>query len=154
MSWSDQADFAFSEPTTRRPDDRAALPELLRTPAPEDFVAATPTASPAAQPAEPASPVEAQMPAAPAASTAPAPSQPARRTVVIKGHGHGHYTPSRGGYEARLRPHERSGFKPDRVALWAVLLGLALLLGAVTSSHAAILHPVLLQHLWHHAGTP
>jgi hypothetical protein len=63
----------------------------------------------------------------------------ARRTVVIRGQGARGYVPARGGYETRLRPHERSGFKPDRVALWAVLLGLALLLGAVTSSHAAVL---------------
>lgn len=76
----------------------------------------------------------------------------ARRTVVIRGQGTRGYAPSRGGYEARLRLHERSGFKPDRVALWAVLLGLALLLGAVTSSHAATLHDLLLNHaLIHHA---
>jgi hypothetical protein len=71
---------------------------------------------------------------------------PARRTVVIRGQGTQGYARSRGGYEARLRPHERSGFKPDRVALWAVLLGLALLLGAVTSSHAATLPAIA----WHH----
>jgi hypothetical protein len=35
--------------------------------------------------------------------------------------------------------HERSGFKPDRVALWAVLLGVILLLVAAASSHAATL---------------
>jgi hypothetical protein len=73
---------------------------------------------------------------------------PERRTVVIRGQGTRGYAPSRGGYEARLRPHERAGFRPDRVALWAVLLGLALLLGAVTSSHAATLQHVV---VWHHA---
>ncbi len=83
---------------------------------------------------------------------APQETAPARRTVVIRGHGTRGYAPSRGGYEARLRPHERSGFKPDRVALWAVVLGLALLLGAVTSSHAATLHASALHHLLlHHA---
>ena len=35
--------------------------------------------------------------------------------------------------------HERPGFKPDRVAMWAVILGLALILIAATSSHAATL---------------
>ncbi len=35
--------------------------------------------------------------------------------------------------------HERPGFKPDRVAMWAVILGLALILIAATSSHAAML---------------
>jgi hypothetical protein len=34
--------------------------------------------------------------------------------------------------------HERPGFKPDRVAMWAVILGLALILIAATSSHAAM----------------
>lgn len=63
----------------------------------------------------------------------------ARRTVVITGHGHDRPVPRRG-YDARVRRHERSGFKPDRVAMWAVLLGLALLLAAATSSHGAVLH--------------
>ena len=35
------------------------------------------------------------------------------------------------------RRHERAGFKPDRVAMWAVLLGVLLILVAATSSHAA-----------------
>jgi hypothetical protein len=78
--------------------------------------------------------------------------QVSRRTVVITGHGHDH-SGSRRGYEARLKPHERSSFKPDRAALWAVLLGLALLLGAVTSSHAATLHAGLLQPGGLHAAT-
>jgi hypothetical protein len=36
------------------------------------------------------------------------------------------------------RRHERAGFKPDRVAMWAVLLGVLLILVAATSSHAAV----------------
>jgi hypothetical protein len=39
-----------------------------------------------------------------------------------------------------LRRHERPGFRPDRAALWAVMLGLLLILVAATSAHAAILH--------------
>jgi hypothetical protein len=43
---------------------------------------------------------------------------------------------------ARIRPqrraHEREGFRPDRAGLWAVLLGIVVLLVAATSSHAAI----------------
>jgi hypothetical protein len=35
--------------------------------------------------------------------------------------------------------HERPGFRPDRAALWAVVLGLLLVLVAATSSHAAVL---------------
>ncbi|HET6870107.1 MAG TPA: hypothetical protein VFH80_29610 [Solirubrobacteraceae bacterium] len=39
-----------------------------------------------------------------------------------------------------LRRHERPGFRPDRAALWAVMLGVLLILVAATSAHAAILH--------------
>jgi hypothetical protein len=34
--------------------------------------------------------------------------------------------------------HERPGFRPDRMAMWAVLLGVLLVLVAATSSHAAV----------------
>jgi hypothetical protein len=62
-----------------------------------------------------------------------------RRTIVITGRPAERQLPRRRGWEASLPLHERSGFKPDRVALWAVLLGLILLLVAAASSHAAIL---------------
>ena len=39
-----------------------------------------------------------------------------------------------------LRRHERPGFQPDRAALWAVLLGLCLILVAAASAHGAVLH--------------
>lgn len=69
----------------------------------------------------------------------PAPARAAgRRTVVITGRGAEGYHARRSHRQA-LRPHERAGFRPDRVAMWAVLLGLALLLVAATSSHAAVL---------------
>ncbi len=64
-----------------------------------------------------------------------------RRTVTITGRGAERYNPR---FEpgARSRPqrrrHERTGFRPDRTALWAVVLGVALLLLATTTSHAAI----------------
>ena len=69
------------------------------------------------------------------------PSRPGeRRTIVITGRGTERSLPSRQrGWEATLPLHERSGFKPDRVALWAVLLGVILLLVAAASSHAATL---------------
>jgi hypothetical protein len=35
---------------------------------------------------------------------------------------------------------ERTGTRPDRIAMWAVLLGILLVLVAATSSHAAVLH--------------
>jgi hypothetical protein len=33
------------------------------------------------------------------------------------------------------RRHEQPGFRPDRAALWAVLLGVCLILVAVASAH-------------------
>jgi hypothetical protein len=62
-----------------------------------------------------------------------------RRTVQITGRGTERYN---AGFERRRpqrRPHEREGFRPDRAAMWAVLLGFVLVLVAATSSHAAVL---------------
>jgi hypothetical protein len=61
---------------------------------------------------------------------------PGRRTITITGQG-------AEGYAARRRRpqrpvHERPGFRPDRFAMWAVLLGVLLVLVAATSSHAAM----------------
>ncbi len=55
-----------------------------------------------------------------------------RRTVVITGRGDSRYTlaPARR-RSSELRFHERSGFNPDRTAMWAVLLGIALLIGCI-----------------------
>jgi hypothetical protein len=74
--------------------------------------------------------------------TAPANGVPGRRTVTITGRGAERYDPH--AYtSARRRPqrprHQRAGFRPDRAAMWAVLLGLVLLFVAATSSHAAVL---------------
>jgi hypothetical protein len=80
------------------------------------------------------------------AEHAPAGGVPGRRTVTIRGHvpDHRYVTPS-----SRRRPerrYERSGFRPDRAALWAVLLGVMLILAAVTSAHAATLHTLAHLH--------
>jgi hypothetical protein len=60
-----------------------------------------------------------------------------RRTIKITGRGAERYTPAP---SARRRPqqraHERPGFKPDRMALYAVMLGALLILVAVLSAHA------------------
>jgi hypothetical protein len=59
-------------------------------------------------------------------------SDPGRRTVIITGRGDARYMPApRRRRSSELRFHERSGFNPDRAALWAVLLGVALLLGCI-----------------------
>jgi hypothetical protein len=72
---------------------------------------------------------------------------PGRRTVTIRGHGAERYVPPRSGSARRPpeRRHERPGFRPDRTAMWAVLLGLMLILAAAASAHAATLHA--LSHL-------
>ena len=60
------------------------------------------------------------------------PAQGARRTVQITGHGDERYLPApRQRRSSELRFHERSGFSPDRLGLWAVLLSIALVIGAI-----------------------
>jgi hypothetical protein len=70
-----------------------------------------------------------------------------RRTVTIRGRGSERYvSPNRSASRRRPeRRYERSGFRPDRTAMWAVLLGLMLILAAAASAHAATLH--VLTHL-------
>jgi hypothetical protein len=67
---------------------------------------------------------------------------PGRRTVTIRGQAPERYPVRRADGSRRPRPerrHERAGFRPDRAALWAFLLGVMLILVAVTSAHAATL---------------
>jgi len=60
----------------------------------------------------------------------PVPDGP--RTVVITGHGAERQIPmGRRQRNSELRIHERAGFNPDRIAMWAFLLGIALVLGAI-----------------------
>jgi hypothetical protein len=60
-----------------------------------------------------------------------------RRTVTIRGRGAERNLPVA---RPTRRRHERPGFTPDRAALWAVMLGLLLILVAAASAHAAIPH--------------
>jgi hypothetical protein len=171
FSWSDQGASGPTEPSSRRRTHRTSRHDerLVQSiaPGPADPQPSEPIVTDTTVPAPVSVPTPVDDVVAHAASVAVSPSSmvlggvadvlgtseetpPARRTVVIRGHGTRGFAASRGGYEAHLRPHERSGFKPDRVALWAVLLGLALLLGAVTSSHAATLHVSALHHLLLH----
>lgn len=83
----------------------------------------------------------------PPAEAPPRPDRPAaapRRTVVIRGQG----APRAGGTElsapsaARRRPPRRAseriaGTRPDRAALWAVMMGVFLILVAVMTAHGA-----------------
>ncbi|HXE45189.1 MAG TPA: hypothetical protein VN635_08320 [Conexibacter sp.] len=85
----------------------------------------------------------------PPAEAPPRPARPAagaRRTVVIRGQ----VAPRAGGTESRLRqprparrgrprrPSERiAGTRPDRAALWAVMMGVFLIVVAVVTAHGA-----------------
>jgi hypothetical protein len=70
-----------------------------------------------------------------------------RRTVQITGRGAERNLPPVARRAERnlpagsptLRRHERAGFQPDRAAMWAVVLGLLLILVAAASAHAAAL---------------
>jgi hypothetical protein len=90
---------------------------------------------------------EAAIPERPVQGVAARPSAhgegvPGRRTVKITGYG-SERNLIYASREPRRRPperaYERAGFKPDRVAMWAVLLGVLLVLVAATSAHAAML---------------
>ncbi len=89
-------------------------------------------------------PGEGEIDGVPGAQVAMIPaSTPGRRTIRITGHGAERFRESAGLSEhralARTGRREKPHRKPDRVAMWAVLLGLALAVGAATSSHAAVL---------------
>jgi hypothetical protein len=73
---------------------------------------------------------------------------PGRRTVTIRGRGSERYTPPPRDRSRRPseRAYEREGFRPDKVAMWAVLMGVVLVLAAATSSHAAVLNVVHALH--------
>jgi hypothetical protein len=63
---------------------------------------------------------------------------PTRRTITITGRGAERWEPSRRHTPARPKRQRRGG-RPDRIAMWAVLLGVAMAIAAATSSHAAML---------------
>jgi hypothetical protein len=71
-----------------------------------------------------------------ARATAGAPATDGRRTVIIRGYGAERNLPMA---RPTLRRHERAGYRPDRTALWAVLLGMLLIFVAAASAHAAVL---------------
>jgi hypothetical protein len=75
----------------------------------------------------------------PAASVPRGTAVPGRRTVTIRGQVAPRPEPRR----SRRDPYDRVGSRPDRIAMWAVLLCVLLVLVAATSSHAAVLHLAL-----------
>ena len=79
--------------------------------------------------AEPAAPVE------PVAAASSDPVTPVRRTVTITGRGAEGHLPV-ASRRPTPRAYDRIGFNPDRIAMWAVLLGILLIVAAATSAHA------------------
>jgi hypothetical protein len=142
-----QEAFARREPSASRAARRLRALEggLADTPATRQRRPARPAhasrPAPAALPAEPAArPVAPATPAGTAAAIAtqsPGAGIAGRRTVTIRGRGAERNLPWADATRRRppRRAYERAGFKPDRVAMWAVLLGLLLVLVAVMSAH-------------------
>lgn len=80
-------------------------------------------------------------------TSAPSDGVGRRRTVTIRGQVADRYAaPAPSSRRRPERRYERSGFRPDRAALWAFVLGVMLILAAVTSAHAATLHAVAHLH--------
>src|SRR5947209_2135898 len=78
-----------------------------------------------------------EAPPAPAPRTVAAGGVAGRRTVTIRGHGAERHLPWPDGSTRRpqRKAYERAGFRPDRVALWAVMLCILLVIVAVASPH-------------------
>jgi hypothetical protein len=138
--WEELDSEAFREfPAARRPritkraapDDRpvAARPAAAR-PAAARPAGARPAA---ARPVSRAAPPRAEVRAG---ADDHAAGIEGRRTVTIRGRGAERNLPVT---RPTLRRHERAGFRPDRTALWAVLLGMLLILVAAASAHGAVL---------------
>jgi hypothetical protein len=71
------------------------------------------------------------------AAAAPRTTTPHRRTVKIQGRGAERNLPLPDPVRrAPRRSYERAGFRPDRLAMWAVMLGFVLVLVAIVSAHA------------------
>ena len=92
----------------------------------------------AERPRRPVPTPEAQAPAPPLPAPASVtPSDRGRRTVAIRGYGAERNLPLA---RPTLRRYERPVFRPDLMALWALLLGLCLVVVAAATPHGAVLH--------------
>jgi hypothetical protein len=161
-------DYLTDEALPARPVDRERRPAIAtQTPRPDrERRPATQTPRPVARTPRPAtrsprSEAPTRQPATARAERAAAPTRratserperpaprpsatnrggvPGRRTVTIQGRGADRsWAPVGDRRRPARRPHERAGFRPDRAALWAVMLGFVLVLVAATSSHAAV----------------
>jgi hypothetical protein len=131
-------DEVWQEAFARREPARGARERRLRTveggqrlaaPPPEDGLAATtrPRSSAEGEPRSSVQAVPERIDPVPAA----------RRTIKIQGRGaeRNMTWPDASRRRPPRRAYERAGFRPDRLAKWAVLLGFLLVLVAVASGH-------------------
>ncbi len=159
--WEELDSEAFREfPTARR--ERITTPAALdESPVVAGPVSSPPVASrPVGSPPVGSRPVSSRPVGSPPVGSRPAGSRPVasapvatmgqrrdgaggggqgiegRRTVTIRGRGAERNLPMA---RPTLRRHERPGYRPDRTALWAVALGVLLILVAAASAHAAVL---------------
>jgi hypothetical protein len=127
-------DFSWSEPPSRRRRSHVSVAPRERAHRVEPEYAPEPTyASEPAYAREPDYALESAYEPEPSYELEPAYGElpSGRRTIVITGRGAEPYPVPRRRAEADLSFHERAAFNPDRTAMWAVLLGLALLLGCI-----------------------
>ena len=116
--WEELDREAFRFPATREDSDARRAAHAAQA------AAATP-------PPAPRSPAPRPLAPRPLAPRPAAQADGIRRTVTIRGYGAERNLP----VARPTRRHEQPGFRPDRAALWAVLLGLCLILVAVASAH-------------------
>ena len=128
-------DEVWQEAFRRREPSRSRAAHRLR--AMEDLRSARPVATPVAEPHPVAAAPRVTLPDAPSTSVSYPDGPAGPRVVHIRGRGAegnlpmtetSHRRPAR-------RAYERTGFRPDRVAMWAVFLGVLLLLVAILSAH-------------------
>lgn len=124
------------QPSAAQPQARATVADASSTvtDAPPPITDAPLTVSAAVSPARETSVALAPPPPHP---PRPVHAPPERRTIKIQGRGAERHLPVPDPARRRpqRRPYERAGFRPDRVAMWAVVLGLLLLLVALASGH-------------------
>lgn len=111
-------------PTPTDVTERTAAPQAL-SPRPEVLPDSEPLAEPPAG-------TRADAPVGP---PLPAPAS-ARRTVRIQGRGAERNLPITSSRPRSRRPYESAYFQPDKLAMWAVLLGFLLVAAAMLSAHA------------------
>ena len=125
-----------SRPTAGPTAPRTGRAASRATTAPRTAATPRPVAADASQLARPFDSAWDSQTAEPAA-VVPGAGVTGRRTVTIHGRGAERYSATVPRRRPTRRPHERDGFRPDRAAMWAVMLGFILVLVAATTSHAA-----------------